>query len=203
MNGVYINLSHREDRMRHIETLKQTYPFFRNVKRMNAIKNVRGDIGCSQSHIKALSLQADEDEYFIIMEDDFCILNVENFKLFVTEFNNIKDDQTWDVLTLTPRGDTVKRGKYFNYIQNNQTATCYIVRSRFKDILLTNFKNGYLQLIQNKDKKLYSLDQHWKVLQQNNFIYFNRIFGGQLESYSDIEKRNVNYNGRYIGQVNY
>tara|TARA_B110000261_G_C13029541_1_gene335663 strand:- start:434 stop:1045 length:612 start_codon:yes stop_codon:yes gene_type:complete len=203
MNGVYINLSHREDRMKHMESLKQTHPFFKNVVRMDAIKHTRGDIGCSQSHIKALSQQTIEDDYFIIMEDDFCILNVDNFNLFVKEFDTIKHDQTWDVLTMTPRGDTTIRNKYFNYIQNNQTATCYIIRNRFNKILSQNLKTGCNQLIQTGNKNLYVNDQCWKILQNNNFIYFNQIFGGQLESYSDIEKRNVNYNERFISQVKF
>jgi GR25 family glycosyltransferase involved in LPS biosynthesis len=203
MNGVYINLTHRVDRRQHMEMLIHRCPFFKNVSRMNAIKHDRGDIGCTLSHIKALSLMGDKDEYFMILEDDFVLLNEKHFNSFTKEFEDIKNDPTWDVLTLTPRGDTVLKRTHFNIINNNQTATGYIVRQKFKHILLNNFKNGYLQLILNKDKNIYSLDQYWKIIQKDNFIYYNKIFGGQLESYSDIEKRNVNYNDRFMNQLNY
>ena len=38
--------------------------------------------------------------------DDFFIFNKTHFNNFTKEFEKIKDDKDWDVITLTPRGKT-------------------------------------------------------------------------------------------------
>jgi GR25 family glycosyltransferase involved in LPS biosynthesis len=207
MDGFYINLIHRTDRKQHIETLIQTHSFFKNIERMEAIYNERGDIGCSLSHIKCLTdlLQKNKD-YYIILEDDFFILNETNFTNFVDEFDRIKDSDEWDVLTLTPRGDTkIKNYLFdFNRIVNTQTTTGYIVKHRFIETLLTHFKKGLSKLMNGGKPGTNALDQCWKPLQKNsNFIYYTHIFAGQLPGHSDIEQTYVDYNRRFIEQLNY
>jgi len=207
MFGYYINLEHRTDRRQHIESMKQRKHFFKNVQRMEAIRNMRGDVGCALSHIKCLNeLSKRNEDYYLIMEDDFCILSEENFDNFVEHFENIKNDNDWDVITCTPRGNTTTYNykKGFNRIVNNQTATCYIIKHTFIDTLLPIFKNGVNNLMQNKDPNYCALDQCWKPLQiEHSFIYFEKIFGGQLPGYSDIEKKQVNYNQRFSEQSKY
>lgn len=207
MDGFYINLNRRADRREHIETLIQTHPFFKNIERMEAICNERGDIGCSLSHIKCLTdLLQKNKAYYLILEDDFCILNETNFKNFECEFDLIKDSAEWDVLTLTPRGDTKIKNYLFNFnrIINNQTTTGYIVKHRFIETLLTHFKKGLSKLMNGGKPGTNALDQCWKPLQKNsNFIYYNHIFAGQLPGHSDIEQTYVDYNRRFIEQPNY
>lgn len=207
MNGLYINLSHRSDRKTHIEILKNKFPFFKNIERFNAITNIRGGIGCTLSHIECLKQLLNKNEnYYLIMEDDFIIMNDANFKNFETNFELIKDNDDWDVLTLTPSGDTIIKNYLldFNKIVNNQTTTCYIIKHRFIETLLSYFNKGVLGLMNNEDPNKYALDQCWKPLQQiSRFIYYKNIFAGQAEGYSDIEKRNVNYNKRFINQIYY
>lgn len=207
MNGYYINLSHRTDRKAHIENLKQEYTFFQNIERFDAILNKRGDIGCSLSHIRCLTqLLNQKKDYYLIMEDDFFIMNHVNFQNFEANFQLIKDNDDWDVLTLTPRGDTIIKNYLldFNKVVNNQTATCYIVKHNFIEKLLSYFKKGVLGLMNNEDPNINALDQCWKPLQDiHTFIYYKSIFAGQMQGYSDIEKKNVNYNERFIQQTHY
>jgi GR25 family glycosyltransferase involved in LPS biosynthesis len=207
MDGYYINLEHRTDRKQHIENMISRIPFFENIKRMEAIPNKRGDIGCSLSHIKCLNdLLAKNKEYYLIIEDDFFILNDANFNRFVDEFEQIKYMDNWDVITLTPRGDTNINNYIlnFNRIENNQTASGYIIKHRFIETLLTYFNNGVSGLIQNGDPNIYALDQCWKPLQRtSNFIYYKHIFAGQLPGQSDIEHKYVDYNARFIKQNQY
>ena len=207
MNGYYINLSHRTDRKTHIENLKQKYTFFQNIERFDAILNKRGDIGCSLSHIHCLTQLLNQNkDYYLIMEDDFFIMNDVDFQNFEANFQLIKDNDDWDVLTLTPRGDTIIKNYLldFNKIVNNQTATCYIVKHNFIEKLLSYFKKGVSGLMNNEDPNINALDQCWKPLQHiHNFIYYKSIFAGQMQGYSDIEKKNVNYNERFIQQINY
>jgi len=207
LEGYYINLSHRTDRKEHMEQLKQTYTFFKNIERMEAVVNKRGIIGCSLSHIKCLNeLLKRNKECYLIMEDDFCILNEDNFNGFIREFDKIKNDTNWDVITLTPRGDTIVKNynQGFHKIINNQTATGYIVKHNFIKRLLEVYKQGVEQLMRDEDPNKWVNDQCWKPLQlESNFIYYENIYGGQLPCYSDLEKRVVDYNERFLQQYRY
>jgi glycosyl transferase family 25 len=106
INGYYINLEERKDRAAHFEELKKKYPFFKNIERIPAIRNENGAIGCGFSHIKALNKCLESnDEYMMIFEDDFCILNDINYNEFTRCFENIRNEKDWDIIVLTPRGD--------------------------------------------------------------------------------------------------
>jgi hypothetical protein len=206
IKGFYINLESRKDRLKHINNNIQKYDFFKGLKRFNAIKNVDGAIGCTMSHLKCLELcQKMNEEYYLIIEDDLFILNENNFLHFVKDFETIENDKKWDIIVLTPRGDTQneKIGK-FKRINNNQTATGYVIRNHMLQILIDNFKEALELLCKGVHPYISALDQYWKKLQDNyNFYYYSDIFAGQLVNYSDIEKRYVNYNDRFIHQSQY
>ena len=55
LKGFYINLKTRTDRMNSFECLKKKYPFFKAIKRIDAIYSNYGPLGCSLSHIKCLN----------------------------------------------------------------------------------------------------------------------------------------------------
>ena len=209
MNGFYINLDSREDRKEHIEKMKNEISFFKNIERMPAIYKTQNNIGCSLSHIKCLTeLLKKNDDHYLIMEDDFFILHKQNFIEFTYYFNLIKNDEDWDMIVLTPRGETQKKNYKGNFhkIIDNQTATGYIIKHKFINTLLENIKDGCVNLMKGyygPTPNPYVNDQCWKKLQYNNvWLYFYKIFAGQLPGYSDIEKRIVNYNYRFIDQIN-
>jgi hypothetical protein len=80
-------------------------------------------------------------------------------------------------------------------VKNNQTATGYIVKSHYYDILINNFRKGLSQLLKEpENKQQYALDIYWKQLQQTGFwIMMIPPSVIQYATYSDIENRNVNY----------
>ena len=203
MDGYYINLTHRVDRKNHMEKLKTEYKLFSNIERMEACYNVRGDIGVVFSHIKCLKkLKEFNEKYYLILEDDFQVLHNENFNDFECNFDKIKD-LNWDVIVLTPRGDTIQTNYYENFhrINNNQTATGYIIKHEMLDIIEKLFNNGVNNLLKNNDPNIWALDQVWKPIQNEKiFLYYKDIFAGQMPGYSDIEKKMVNYNGRFLKQ---
>jgi len=207
MYGFYINLEHRIDRREHVENMKEQIPFFKDIHRMEAVLNIRGDIGCSMSHIKCLTeLKKKKNDHYLIIEDDFFIFNIVNFNSFIKEFDKIKTDDDWDIITLTPRGDTKEKNykNNFHRIINNQTTTGYIIKHRFIDTLISVYKNGVINLLKNNSPGVFALDQCWKPLQlQSNFIYYSKIYGGQLPCYSDIENKVVDYNQRFLDQLKY
>jgi len=206
MKGYYINLDHRTDRNSHIQqNIVNKYELFSQIERMSAIKNVNGAIGCSMSHIKCLAkcLEMKDEPYFMILEDDFCVLNEENMQEFMKEFEKIKYDDKWDVIVLTPRGSPMQKNyiQKWNRIKNSQTTTGYIIKASFVPLLIDICKNSVEHLMRNEAYDTWALDQAWKPLQiKHAFIYFYQIYAGQFPGYSDIEKRQVNYNRRFIMQ---
>ena len=220
MKGFYINLNERVDRMHHFENMKIKYPFLKNIKRFPAIKNKNGAIGCGMSHIEALkNLQNYDDEnnhngdhnddYFIICEDDLCILNDDNYAKFVKDFDAIKNSN-WDIIVLTPSGDKMPnidipnmQSHNFYRINNNQTATAYIIKKTFIPILLLNFEQSVVGLLKGGHPNTYAIDQWWKQLQnQYTFWYYKDVYAGQLVGYSNIENKHVDYNKRFLHQTN-
>lgn len=205
IKGFYINLDSREDRKIHFENMKQTYPFFENVDRFSAIQDNNGAIGCGKSHIKVLTKCLEmEDSVFFVCEDDLTILNKVHLSSFISSLN-VNDD--WDLITLTPRGNTMKGQDLpndFLRIFNNQTTTGYIIKKTFIPQLINNLQNAVNGLEKGGNLVTYSIDQYWKRLQTKyKFYYFKHIFAGQLPGYSDIEKRDVDYNKRFTEQNNY
>lgn len=207
IKGYYINLNYRIDRRQHFETLKQENDFFKNIERMDAIYSETYGVGCMLSHIKCLTeVSKLNQNHYLIMEDDFCILRKNNFNDFVKEFEKIKDDDDWDIITLTPRGKTEKRNykENFHKIIDTQCATAYIIKHEFVPKLLNIYKEGVVQLMRGytgPEPNPYCTDQCWKPIQlESNWLYFYKIFGGQVPSYSDIEKRVVDYNERFVQQ---
>ena len=198
LKGFYINLDERVDRMNHFEKLKVTYDFFKNIKRLSAIKNSNGAMGCGASHIEALTkLLEYDDDYFMVCEDDLCILNDDNFNKFVKDFDNIKEDKKWDIIITTPSGDKIPGLPYHNFyrIHDNQTTTAYIIKKTFVPILISNFKESVTALINGGHPKTCAIDQWWKQLQsQYTFCYYKDMYAGQLVGFSNIENKYINYN---------
>jgi hypothetical protein len=89
----------------------------------------------------------------------------------------------------------------FSRIVNSQTATGYIFKSKMIDVLLENFNNSYQKIIGGQEYIFSALDQNWKSLQNvYNFYYYDKIYGGQLPGWSDLENMHVNYNYGFLIQ---
>lgn len=206
MKSYYINLKHRKDRRSHIDENIKSLDFFKDLQRIEAIYKKRGAIGATMSHIKALEKFNGKEDMVLIMEDDFFIFDKQNFLDFVKDFEEIKNSDIWDAIVLTPRGDTVEKNvkNNFNRIKNNQTATAYILKKELVPILIKNFSESKEALERRQNPDIWALDQHWKVLQEKyKFLYYDKLFAGQMPCYSDIERKKVDYNDRFKKQNNY
>ena len=223
LSGYYINLSDMKDRYKHFEDLKKNNPFFSNIKHFEAIKNKNGSLGCSMSHYRILNLLLEEidnnkkEDYYMVCEDDFFIFNQDNFNEFEKNFNLIKDRNDWDLITLTPRGKTMKNDMDaysnsnsntfgFKRITETQTTTAYIIKRKFIPTLMENLHEGITNMITHGKtvNKNNTCDQCWKKLQTKYvFLYHDKVFGGQLPGYSTIEGTVVDYNKRFMNQANY
>ena len=203
MKGYYINLDKRADRNNHMQNITK-HLFFQSITRFSAIEHTQGAVGCTLSHIDCLKkLSQKNDDYYMILEDDFCVFNPRHFNNFISDFDNIKDSDEWDIITLTPSGKTIthNKNKNFHRIIDNQTTTGYIIKHNFISTLLPVFEASVSKLKNGGDPNIWALDSCWKPLQlTRQFWYHNDIFAGQLPGYSDIEKRQVNYNKRFVMQ---
>lgn len=193
-HAFYINLEHRTDRKEYVENQLNTIGI--KAERFNAIKLENGAIGCSLSHLKCLQTALDNDwDHVLICEDDITFLNSE---LFIKQMNRFLEEiNDWDVLLLA--GNIIPPYKKINdfcvQVTKCQTTTGYLVRKHYIPILIDNIKDGINQLLKNPEKHvLYAIDKYWFSLQQKNKWYLiTPLTVVQKPGYSDIEKKNTNY----------
>ena len=122
----YINLDSREDRREEFE--EECKKMNINVERFSAIKNEKGGIGCTESHLNVLKKARDlKLESVIIFEDDF------QFLISREEYDQILLNlpTNYDVVMLSYN---IKQSEPFNEMFGKvlevQTTSGYIVHSR-------------------------------------------------------------------------
>jgi glycosyl transferase family 25 len=204
---LYINLEHRTDRKEHllqqIDKLNQIISEQKlgeplQPERFNAIRHpTHGALGCSQSHLECLKIAREKGYTQVcIMEDDILFTDTQ---LLLTQLGQFQDEfqsQDWDVLLL---GGNICRStpkkSYCNQVVNAQVAVGYIVQQHYYDTLIENFTTGLARLTREPSKRAsYAVDMYWKSLQsQHKWFVIKPLIIKQLPSYSDIEKRQVNY----------
>jgi len=190
---LYINLAHREDRRKHIETQLQLakVPIDR-IQRIDAVyKKDLGILGCVESHIRTLELAAThpEWEWIAILEDDFTFRDPVGFQdKIASVLQNAKPDilmlaQGIEELNVSPTRilDVMK-------VTFAKTTSGYIIHHSYIPVLLSNFKESR-DLLEKAGKwiKEYCLDVYWKHIQKGGQWYaFTPSIGYQYPSYSDI-----------------
>lgn len=203
----YINLDHRIDRNQNIKFVINNILHIPSniVQRFSAIdysKNpnfIKRCIGCARSHSeiwkKAVSNQY---KYIIVFEDDIIPIRLtedisHDIVQLITKYPNF-NICNMAYSTKEPLASDPKL-KHFYHTFNIQTASAYILNSTFAKILIEITDNCIDNLSNNMDPNENAVDQCWKQLQINNPMWFvmKRSFK-QIESYSDLEHRLVNYN---------
>jgi len=202
----YINLDYRLDRKILVERE------FSNLDieciRIPAILHTDGAIGCLKSHIKVLETCDPDAEYLWVCEDDL------EFLVSRVELNKSIDafiKSEGDILCLA--FNSRKQSKYsdgFLRTTDNQTTSCYIVKRKFRLVLLDFWKSLlnsietntihplmdiYTKLDVHKGENVFNAaDQAWKVLQKDYiFLIPEKRIAKQRSGYSDIEQKSVNY----------
>lgn len=199
MKGYYINLKERT--IRNQQTKKEMAFLGFDIKRFEAIRSDDGRIGCSLSHLAILEMaKKNKLPMVLICEDDILIKNKSVFKKHLNCFLKSEDD--WDVLLL---GGNVVRpftvmSPYYIKVTHCQTTTGYIVKEHYYDTLIQNIREGIKLLLQYPENHFsYAIDKNWLKLQKIDKWYL--VFPmcvTQRKGYSDIEKREVNYEDRLL-----
>jgi glycosyl transferase family 25 len=195
-HAFYINLDHRTDRKEHV-TNQLTNLGLQGFERFNAIKMENGAVGCSMSHLKILQSAVQNNwDHVLIVEDDITFLDLELFKANFETFLQ-RNGNNWDVILLAgnnmPPYDTID--DVCIKVKRCQTTTGYLVNGHYIKKLMENVKMGLTQLMYKPaSHAMYAIDKFWFVLQAVDKWYL--IIPPtvvQREDYSDIEKRQTNY----------
>lgn len=192
-NVYYINLDNRIDRKNHVE--KQLTRLGWNGTRFPAIKHPNGALGCSLSHLELLKYAKQQKlDHILIIEDDIVFKKQD---IFISSFNNfLQSNIDYDVVIIA--GNNIGGHTYINdycvKVTNCQTTTAYLVKEKYYDTLINNFENGVRLLKKTNMSKYYTIDQYWKLLQKKDrWFLITPLTVSQLDSYSNIEKKIVNY----------
>jgi len=197
----YINLNHRKDRLENITTELQKTNI--DPKKINRIPGIYmkdfGILGCAKSHCLALEAflkSSPDNKYCIIFEDDFQFTQNQEIinELINKVFNNVKE---FDVLMLAANilNGQLCEHNFLTKIIDAQTLSGYVVNRKFASILLNNYRESIL-LLEKEGYKChpYCFDIYMKRLQPFTRWYcLNPRIGKQIDSYSDIENREVSY----------
>jgi len=190
----YINLAHREDRNQRVKQELKSVGL--KYKRFEAVESRNGRLGCALSHLSLIIMAKKMGlPYILICEDDICFKNTSFFKKQLQLF--LKNQQDWDVLLLggnlippfTPITPHIIKVKHC------QTTTGYIIKQHYYNILIQNIREGIKLLLQFPENHIeYAIDKYWLSLQKrdNWFMIFPQMVS-QYKSYSDIEKKVVDY----------
>lgn len=203
-----INLPHRADRRQECiaELSKVGVPAADEIFFAAKSEPDLGALGCALSHAKALSdfLFSSDKPFALIFEDDFSIRDAPAFVKTVNEFCG--RDFLWDVFLLGHNSAVPIEPTHFENavrVVNSQTASGYLV-GRLYAIKLIDYFFRSAELLRRYQylpepnrtitKSFFSCDILWKELQiKDRFVIPLPSLIVQRPSYSDIEKRDVNY----------
>ena len=203
-----INLEHRTDRkdecikeLHEIGLTDDQFKFF-----VAKLDSDNGAIGASLSHAKVLSdwLFNESTEYCLVFEDDFHILDSNNFWDPISKVMQYKGN--WNAYLLAsnlaiPIEATPLEGIF--KVINAQTASAYLVGRLYAAKLIEVFyKSAELMRLAKSiptlsletTKHFYALDSLWKDLQISGTFWASwPQLALQRPSFSDIEQRDVDY----------
>lgn len=193
-----IHLESRDDRLQQINGVMESLGVSKH-KIVNGVPHSCGALGCSLTHIMALSECVHSNATTCaVIEDDFELSGDPKEANAAVELFFMEGPPSWEVLMLSSNIYASLPSEHFflDVIQDAQTTSGYIVHTSYAPTLLHNF----LYAAYNLDvdcPQIYAIDQTWKRLQRSGKWYaLKPLIGKQTASYSDIEKRNVDYQVR-------
>lgn len=188
---VYINLDHRVDRRQQIE--KEFLDLgLHEYKRFSAVYRTRGALGCAESHLRVLeSWSIDSKDLLMICEDD-C-----EFLLAREDVDNLIEEFALNAnLSVLCLGYNARNGinisSRFKITSNTQTMSCYVIKPNARGSLIKAARRSVDSLLPGGQPL--AIDIAWKT-EQKSIFFAIPIFRAvrQRASFSDIEKRNVEY----------
>ena len=197
----YINLAHRTDRKElFLQEMKKANIPDTILYRQEAVWiPYDGATGCTLSHLFALqTFLKSPHQVALICEDDFTWLEEpEIIQSFFTKLEGISFNIV--LLAGNVRMEEPSQFPFLHRVYSASTTSAYLVHRKYAQTLYDNFKEGLqVRLTNYKDKDMlcsYAIDNHWRQLQMKHEWYIaHPKLGKQRADYSDIEKKEVDYN---------
>lgn len=192
---VYINLEHREDRRKIIESDLERIGTDKG--RVHRIEGnywpFNGHKGCAMSHINALKFAREKKwKNVLILEDDSLFCN--NLDLIQGSINRFFDNvKNWDVFLLSANLHICQITHHDKIVKvfDAQRTHAYSVNHHYYHPLISCFEEAYEKM---KDIPFhfhaaqYAIDQEWKPLMKSGqwYMSLDQIVR-QSKSYSDIQ----------------
>lgn len=204
MDVYYINLDYRTDRRQEFlaECKRIGIPTYA-IYRFPAIKDaVTPYLGCTKSHLEVLrTAKRLHLPMVMICEDDLSFKQGAIAWPDIVKLVEVELENKFDVLMLasnTLRKLPCSEGKKWAQVVSAQTASGYIVHSRFYDRLIAVLEEAVQQIILHKANPRcadrWTVDQAWKVLQPvSDWYVCEPTLAYQRPSYSDLGGTYVNY----------
>jgi glycosyl transferase family 25 len=189
-----INLDERSDRWEKVKKKFESVGLT-NYTRFSAIKTGDGWNGCKQSHLTIIKEAKDKGyKNFLVFEDDF-ILHKDFNHILNESISSLPND--WDMLYLG--GNLLKCTQQEDVsstlikVNSVLTTHCYMMRNTLYDKVLNEApdfprQHGFL--------RGQAIDVYYSefICKTHNVYMTSPSICGQEEGYSDIEKKNMNYN---------
>ena len=200
---IYINLDKRKDRRKAFEAAMAAQGIANtSYVRISATVDKKGAIGCLISHINALKYAAKhfKGENVIVFEDDvvFRMNRSETRRRLETFWANAEMSANWNVLMFAKH--VVRKGSGWSSvpgvvrITNALTASAFVTNAAYVHRLLARKEQGLHYMKMFGYAEWFRNDQYIRPLQAKGFWYaFDPPLCKQYKSYSDIERKVVNY----------
>ena len=196
----YINLESRIDRKEHfLNEIKKLCIDESKIVRIDAVKDTNGALGCSKSHIKSLEKFMENSLWktCMIFEDDYTFYNTNienNNDRLKSFFSNFTD---WGILLLSSnqagKSSIKTHIDCVELVTYSQTLSGYCIHKDCVKEIYENFKESTTLLEKSNSKPKHAVDIYWNKLTMKRYS-FTPNMGYQYQSFSDIEKKVVNYN---------
>jgi hypothetical protein len=196
---LYINLEHRTDRNTELlgELEKAGVPADR-IHRIDAIRNKDfGNLGCSQSHTKAVDFAIAHPEWkrVAILEDDFVFRNAATVW---TQLGSLLQDKNPDMFLLghNPIDFQFERTSTPQIVKVLATThrSGYVVAASYMQTLRDNFQTATDGMLAKGNVGELHGDMVWKrLMPKATWLSYEPVLGYQRNGYSDCEKSNLNF----------
>jgi len=187
-----INLDHRTDRWEHVQQEFERIGIKDKVQRFSAIKHEDGRIGLIKSFLSLFKYAKDKNlENILIFEDDVKFIDdtVNILNKSLQQFEKLK--MPWGMFYFGANTHTklIKIAPNLCLLKNAYAAHAICYHARVFDDIINKFSK-IERITQQSDIN----DVYFSSLQNKyNCFLVNPIIATQIPSYSDLEKKHVNY----------
>lgn len=184
----FINLVNRTDRDKQFRVeLKNMNILPNKIKKIYATKTKKGFIGCAISHLRTIQIGLTmNSEFIFIFEDDFQLISdIDTYVNYINFFWTYFTDANVLMLQINPLKIRKTEIPNFFKVERALSAAGYMIKRSYLPMLSLNIRESLQFNI--------PLDVGYTKIQHDGWYTIFPTMGRQRPSYSDIEKKFVDY----------